>query len=79
MSDRFLSDDREMRLRQNACPTCRDCRHYTVRESWVLDGLQEGCGMVNEEAPNGPVVLVLMLRLAKLEGACPGKEAFEED
>ena len=59
------------------CRQRRVCRHYTVPERWVLGGLQEGRGMVDDDAPNGSVVLSLMLRLAKLEGACPSKEPFE--
>lgn len=79
MSDGYLSDDREAQLRRAAPEPCRDCRRYTVRESWVLEGVQEGCGAVNEEAPNGNVVAALMLRMAKLEGACPSKEPFPLD
>lgn len=79
MSDGYLSDDREMQLRLAAPAPCRDCRRYTVRESWVVEGIQEGCSVVNEDVPNGNVVATLMLRIAKLEGACPSKEPFAID
>lgn len=76
MSDGYLSDDKEMRLRQAAATPCRDCRHYTIRESWVLEGTQEGCNRVNTEVPNGEVVAQMMLRLAALS-PCPSREPFD--
>lgn len=76
MSDGYLSDDKEMRLREQAGAECRECRHYWARDSWILDAIQEGCGAVDTDAPNGELVSGLMLRLARLT-ACPTRQPFE--
>lgn len=66
--DMYLSDDKESRLRAEAGAPCKDCAHYWIRESWVVEGVQQGCGAVNADVPNGELVSYLMLRMAKLTG-----------
>lgn len=51
MAEGYVSNDKESRLRKKAKAPCRDRRHYWTRESWVLEGIQEGCSYADGTYP----------------------------
>lgn len=72
----YLSEDQDLTLRALAPNPCRVCQLYWAKVSLVTTGIQAGCLAVDETAPNADILVQTMLRLAKLENACPSQRPF---
>lgn len=72
MSDLYLSDDTEGRLRRELGEPCRSCRHLFVRFSPILDNPIRGCKAAGDNEILGRV----LVRLAE-SGRCDETLPFE--